>query len=73
MARINITIPDRIRDRAAMVAEDLGLSLSSFCVLAVSLISKPGEDGFFTVVKKASCPGRPEEKKPGGEKSVAYT
>ena len=36
MARVNITMPDKIWERAYGFAEELGLSLSSFCVLAVS-------------------------------------
>lgn len=36
VARVNVTMPDKIWQKASVVAGELGLSLSSFCVLAVS-------------------------------------
>lgn len=36
MARVNVTMPDKVWVRASLVASELGLSMSAFCVLAVS-------------------------------------
>lgn len=36
MARINVTMPDKIWQKASVIAGELGLSMSAFCVLAVS-------------------------------------
>lgn len=36
MARVNVTMPDKVWVRASVVASELGLSMSAFCVLAVS-------------------------------------
>ena len=36
MARVNVTMPDKVWVKASVVASELGLSMSAFCVLAVS-------------------------------------
>lgn len=36
VARVNVTMPDKIWQKASVVAGELGLSMSAFCVLAVS-------------------------------------